>query len=74
MRLLFLYVPSVGLEWSHARSLDLRLSLFFTMCSCVLWDCQTLLRNWVVIKVVIGCMTKYGIGFERIKMEFTTPR
>jgi hypothetical protein len=52
-----------------ARSLDLRSPLFLTMCSCVLWDCQTLLHNWIVIKVVFWCMTKYGMGYERIKME-----
>jgi hypothetical protein len=56
-----------------ARSLDLRSSLFLTMCSCALWDCQMLLYNWVVTKVVFGCMTKHGIGCERIKMEFTPP-
>jgi hypothetical protein len=56
------------------RSLDLRSSLFLTMYSCALWDCQTLLRNWVVIKVIFGCMTKHGMGCERIKMEFAPPR
>jgi hypothetical protein len=41
------------------------------MCSCALWDYQTLLHNWVVIKVVFGCMMKHGMGCERIKMEFS---
>jgi hypothetical protein len=40
------------------------------MCSCALWDCQTLLHNWVVIKVVFGCVVKHGMGCERIKIEF----
>ena len=57
-----------------ARSLDLRSPLFLTMRSCVLWDFQTLLRNWVVIKVVFGCMMKHGLGCERIKMEFAPPK
>jgi hypothetical protein len=56
------------------RSLDLRLPLFFTMCSCALWNYQTLLRNWVVIKVVFGCMMKYEMRCEWIKMEFASPR
>jgi hypothetical protein len=33
-----------------------------------------LLHNWVVIKVVFGCMMKHGMGYERIKMEFAPPR
>jgi hypothetical protein len=57
-----------------AGSLDLRSPLFLTMCSCALWDCQMLLRNWVVIKVVFGCMTKHEMGCEQIKMKFTPPR
>jgi hypothetical protein len=57
-----------------ARSLDLRSPLFPTKCSCALWDCQMLLHNWVVIKVVFGCMMKYEMGCEQIKMEFAPPR
>jgi hypothetical protein len=57
-----------------ARCLDLRLSLFLTMRSCALWDWQTLLHSWVVIKVVFGCMTKHRMGCERMKMEFIPPR
>jgi hypothetical protein len=56
------------------RSLYLRSPLFLTMCSCALWDCQTLLCNWVVIKVIFGCITKYEMGCERIKMEFVPPK
>jgi hypothetical protein len=41
------------------RSLDLRSSLFLTMYSYALWDFQMLLHNWVVIKVVFGCMIKH---------------
>jgi hypothetical protein len=33
-----------------------KVGLTLTMCSCVLWDYQTMLYNWVVIKVVFGCM------------------
>jgi hypothetical protein len=29
-----------------------------------------LLLNWVVIKVVFGCMMNHEIGCERINMEF----
>jgi hypothetical protein len=54
-----------------ARSLDLRLPLFLTMCSCALWGCQTLLRNWIVIKVVFGCMTKHGIDVSRSRCNFS---
>jgi hypothetical protein len=57
-----------------ARSLYLRLPLFLTMCSCALWNYQTLLHNWVVIKVAFGCMTMHGMGCEQIKMEFAPPR
>jgi hypothetical protein len=57
-----------------ARSLDLRSPLFLTICSCALWDCQTLLCNWIVIKIVFGCMTNHGLGCEQIKMEFAPPR
>jgi hypothetical protein len=57
-----------------ARSLALRSPLFLTMCSCALWDCHTLLHNWVVIKVDFGCMMKYVMGCEQIRMEFTPPR
>jgi hypothetical protein len=57
-----------------ARSLDPRSSLFLTMCSGALWECQTLLRNWIVIEVVFGCMMKHGMGCERIKMEFAPPK
>jgi hypothetical protein len=56
------------------RSLDLRSILFLTRCSCALLDCQTLLGNWVVIKVVFESMTNDGMGYERIKMEFVHPR
>jgi hypothetical protein len=48
--------------WWHVKS------------DCALWDCQMLLRNWVVIKVVFGCMMKHGMGCEWIKMEFAPPR
>jgi hypothetical protein len=44
-----------------AISLDMRSPLFFTMCSYALWDCQTLFRNWVIVKVVFECMTKHGM-------------
>jgi hypothetical protein len=57
-----------------ARSLDLRSPLFLTMRSCALSDYQTLLHNWVVIKVVFGWMMKYGMGCEQIKIEFDPPR
>ena len=56
------------------KSLDLRSPLFFTMRSGALWGFQTLLRNWVAIKVVFGCMMKHGLGCERIKMEFAPPK
>jgi hypothetical protein len=57
-----------------ARSLDMRSSLFLTMCSYALWDYQTLIRNSVVIKVVFWCMMKHGMGCEQIKMKFAPPR
>ena len=57
-----------------AKSLDLRSPLFLTMCNGTLWGCQTLLRNWVAIKVVSGCIMKHGMGYVRIKMEFAPPR
>jgi hypothetical protein len=56
-----------------ARSLDLRSPLFLTMCSCALWCCEMQLHNWVVIKVVFGCIMNYGMGYEWIKMEFAPP-
>jgi hypothetical protein len=49
----FCMCHQLALSGTPARSLDLRSPLFLTMCSCALWDCQTLLRNWVVIKVVL---------------------
>jgi hypothetical protein len=57
-----------------ARSLDLRSPLFLTMRSCALWDYQTLLHNWVAIKIVFECMMKHEMGCEWIKMEFAPPK
>jgi hypothetical protein len=57
-----------------ARSLGLRSLLFLIMRSCALWDCQTLFRNWVVIKVVFECMMKHRMECEQIKMEFAPTR
>jgi hypothetical protein len=51
------------------RSIDLRSPLFPTIYSCALWDCQTLLHNSVVTKVVFGCMMKHTMGCEWIKMN-----
>lgn len=35
-----------------------------------LWDFQTLLRNWVVIKVVFGCSMKHVARCVLVKMGF----
>ena len=55
------------------RSFDLRLPLFLTVCRGALWSCQTILRNWVAITAVFGCIMKHGMGCVRIKMEFAPP-
>ena len=55
------------------RFLDLRSSLFLTVHSGALWSCQTMLRNWVAITAVFGCIMKHGMGCVRIKMEFAPP-
>ena len=52
-----------------AESLDLRSTLFLTMRNDALWGCQTLLCNWVTIKIVLGYIMKYGMECVRIKME-----
>jgi hypothetical protein len=77
----FSHIPKFGilgcdmvLSGTPTRFLDLRLPLLLTMRSCVLWDWQTLLHNWVVIKVVFEYIMKHGMGCDRIKMEFAPPR
>jgi len=46
-------------------SLDLRLPLIPRMCSSTLRGYQTLLRNWVVIKVTFGFAMKHVMGYEQ---------
>jgi hypothetical protein len=48
--------------------------LFLTMRTYAHWDYQTLLHNWIVIKVVFGCMMKHRMSCEQIKIEFAPPR
>ena len=59
---------SIGIP---AESLDLKSPLFLTMCNDALWDCQTLLCNWVTIKIVLGpgYIMKHGMECVRIKIE-----
>ena len=42
-----------------ADSFDLRSPLILNMRNGMLWGYQTLLRNWVVIKVAFGCIVKH---------------
>ena len=45
----------------YATSSDLRLSYVLEMCSDLLRGRQTLLRNWVVIKVTFGFVMKHAL-------------
>lgn len=59
-------VPSVVVLCDiPSGSLDLRSSLILRMCNSTLRGCQTLLRNWVVIKVAFGYVMKHVVGCER---------
>ena len=56
---------SCYLKWCTCRILNLRLPLIPRMCSGILWGCQMLFRNWVVIKVVFGFVIKHVVGYEQ---------
>jgi hypothetical protein len=45
----------------YIMSLDLRLWYVLEMWNGLLRDCQTLLRDWVVIKVVFGLVGKHAV-------------
>lgn len=50
-------------------SLDLRLPLISRMCSNTLRGYQTLLRNWVVIKVTFGFAMKHVVECEQSRWD-----
>ena len=70
------HVMNMGLDWPNMRltiilaflslhtvyvlSLDLRLSYVLEMWIDLLWGYQTILRNWVVIKVAFEFVLKHG--------------
>ena len=74
--MMWTHVMNMGLDWPNMKlviilavlylhtvyilSLDLRLSYVLEMWVDLLWGYQTLLRNWVVIKVAFGFVLKHA--------------
>ena len=74
--MMWTHVMNMGLDWPNMRleiilavlslhtvyvlSLDLRLSYVLEMWIDLLWGYQTLLHNWVVIKVAFGFVLKHA--------------
>ena len=54
----------------YVVSLDLRLSHVLKMLIDLLWSHQTLLRNWVVIKVVFGFAKKHAMRHGQSRWDF----
>jgi hypothetical protein len=61
----------VSIHIMYVMSLDLRLLYVLKMWNYLLRDYQTLLCNWVVIKVVFGFVKKHVVR-QTIKMEFAS--
>ena len=54
----------------YVLSVDLRLSHVLEMWIDILWGYQTLLHNWVVIKVAFGFVLIHAARHQSIKMGF----
>ena len=58
----------------YVESSDLRLSYVLKMWNDLLRDCQTLLRNWVVIKVVFGFVWKHAVRHSQSRWNIVPLR
>lgn len=73
LRLLWFYMSSVGLKQWWCIILRPKISMISYMCNSTLEGCQTLLRNWLVIKTAFRYAMKHAEEYYWSDMRFTPP-